>query len=148
MFDGSVLMYTIIAIIAVIVLIGAGRIVLQWVRRMQLRRTFGTFEGFISADTLEPDWLPGIFRYQQGKLEVLKLHSISPMPVYTFKREDLDILRISEGTEGLAAELPEDYVLVQAKYRQDEFLMGMTFDAYAGLSAWLEARQIMGFGRY
>lgn len=141
-------MYTIIALAAVIVLIGAGRIVLEKVRRMQLRRTFGTFEGFIAEDPEQPQWVAGIFRYQQGKVEILKMRSISPLPMHVFKRDQLDIVRIAEPDEQLLAQLPVKHVLVDAKYRKKHYLLAMPFDAYAGLSAWLEARQIMGFGRY
>ena len=141
-------MYTIIALAGLIVFIGAGRIVLEKVRRIQLRRTFGTFEGFIAEDPVNPDWVAGIFRYQQGKVEILKMRSISPLPMQVFKRDQLDIARIAEPDEELLAELPEKHVLVDAKYRKKRYLLAMPFDAYAGLSAWLEARQIMGFGRY
>ncbi len=141
-------MYAIIALAALVVVIGAGRIVLQKVRRSQLRRTFGTFEGFVAEDPDDPVWVAGIFRYQQGKVEILKLRSISPLPIQVFKRDQLDITRIAEPDEQLLAQLPEKHVLVTAKYRKKRYLLAMPFDAYAGLSAWLEARQIMGFGRY
>lgn len=149
----AVLLYTGLAIVAALVLLGLVVVVLQWVRRMQLRRTFGTFEGFVakvdpSTPAAAPAWVAAIFRYQQDQVEMLKLRSISPIPMYRFRRSDMEIARLTDPEAHVLQGLPEKYVVVKATHGAQEFLFAMSFDAYAGLSAWWEARQIMGFGQW
>lgn len=116
------------------------------VRRIVLRRTWGTVDASIS--TANNRWAMGVCRYQESDLEWVRLLSLSPLPAKTMKRNKIVLLGRREPTETELTRVPPGTVIVMLSYEGQDVLLAMKFAAYAGLSSWLEAGPQPGSGRW
>lgn len=116
------------------------------VRRIQLRRTLGTFDASIS--TTPGKWMMAIARYGAGELEFLKLFSVSPIAVQRFVRTSI---RLNGWREPEAQEkhlVQPGSVIVMMSHEDRDILIAMDYQTYNGLSAWLEAGPVAGVGTW
>jgi hypothetical protein len=137
--------------IAFIVLAGAFLLVvfalcLFGVRRFQLRRTLGTVDASIC--TLGNRWRMGVCRYQAAELEWFSMISLAPRPRYRFRRSSIELLGRRKPTPEEMPRVAPDVVIVSLRHEGQELKMAMKFDAYAGLSSWLEAGPVVGIGTW
>lgn len=133
-------------VIAALFLLSVLSLCLFGVRRFQLRRTLGTVDAsFCSAGER---WQLGVFRYQDADLEWFRLLSLSPVPVHRFRRSSLELVGRRRPTESERTKVQPDVVIVTLNYEGSELVMAMKFDAYAGLSSWLEAGPVIGVGTW
>ncbi|WP_041684543.1 DUF2550 domain-containing protein [Renibacterium salmoninarum] len=132
--------------IAVIFLLVIASLCLFGVRRFQLRRALGTVDASIcrSGDR----WQMGVCRYQDRDLEWFRLLSLNPRPQYSYRRSSLELLGRRHPSEAERPLVQPDSVIVLLRYEGQDFSMAMKFDAYAGLSSWLEAGPVVGVGTW
>ncbi|WP_104172349.1 DUF2550 domain-containing protein [Arthrobacter sp. Y81] len=119
---------------------------LSGVRRFNLRRALGTVDASIC--TAGKSWQMGVCRYQDNDLEWFKLLSLSVRPKYTFRRSSLELVGRRKPTEAELVKVQPDSVIVELHYEGREVLLAMKFDAYTGLSSWLEAGPVIGVGTW
>ena len=119
---------------------------LSGVRRFNLRRALGTVDASIC--TAGKGWQMGVCRYQDNDLEWFRLMSLSVRPKHRFKRHSLELLGRRKPTEAEAVKVQPDVVIVELKYEGRDVLLAMKFDAYTGLSSWLEAGPVIGIGTW
>lgn len=129
------------ALLLVVMFLGA-----MGVRRIQLRRTLGTFDGSIS--TTPGKWMMVIARYGAGELEFLKLFSVSPIPVHKFLRSSIEINGWRKPEEAEMHLVQPGSVIVMMTYEGREISLAMDYETYNGLSAWLEAGPVAGVGTW
>jgi Protein of unknown function (DUF2550) len=115
-------------------------------RRYQLRRTLGTFDASICL--LPGSWQMGVCRYADKHLEWLRLFSLSPRPRYKFLWSSLELKGWRQPTEEERPRIQPGAIVVMLSYEQQEVLLAMSFDVYAGLSSWLEAGPVIGIGTW
>ncbi|XAS66086.1 DUF2550 domain-containing protein [Micrococcaceae bacterium Sec5.7] len=116
------------------------------VRRFNLRRALGTVDASIC--TAGNSWQMGVCRYQDNDLEWFRLLSLSVRPKHRYKRSSLELLDRREATEAELVRVQPDVVVVELRYEGHEILLAMNFDAYTGLSSWLEAGPVIGVGTW
>ncbi|NYE94797.1 hypothetical protein FHU41_001018 [Psychromicrobium silvestre] len=116
------------------------------IRRFQLRRALGTVDASICL--ADNRWRMGVCRYQDKDLEWFRLLSLSPRPRYTFRRSGLEVLGRRAPSELERPLVQPESVIVMLRCQEQEFKMAMKFDAYAGLSSWLEAGPVVGVGTW
>jgi Protein of unknown function (DUF2550) len=116
------------------------------VRRFNLRRALGTVDASIC--TAGNSWRMGVCRYQDSELEWFSLLSLSFRPRHSFKRSSLELLGRRKPSEVELTKLQPDVVVVELRYEGDSFMLAMRFEAYAGLSSWLEAGPVVGVGTW
>lgn len=116
------------------------------VRRFNLRRALGTVDASICM--AGNSWQMGVCRYQDMELEWFRLMSLSVVPKYRFKRSSLELLGRRKPTEEELVRVQPDVVVVELQYEGKKFLLAMKFEAYAGLSSWLEAGPVIGVGTW
>jgi hypothetical protein len=116
------------------------------VRRFNLRRALGTVDASIC--TAGNSWQMGVCRYQDNDLEWFRLVSLSVRPKHTFRRSSLELLGRRKPTEAELIKVLPDSVIVELRYEGQEVLLAMKFDAYTGLSSWLEAGPVIGVGTW
>jgi hypothetical protein len=119
---------------------------LSGVRRFNLRRALGTVDASICM--AGNSWQLGVCRYQDNDLEWFKLLSLSVRPKYTFRRSSLELLGRRQPTEAERVKVQPGAVIVELRYEGQEVLLAMKFDAYTGLSSWLEAGPVIGVGTW
>jgi hypothetical protein len=119
---------------------------LSGVRRFNLRRALGTVDASICM--AGNSWQMGVCRYQDNDLEWFKLLSLSVRPKYTFRRSSLELLGRRQPTEAERVKVQPGAVIVELRYEGQEVLLAMKFDAYTGLSSWLEAGPVIGVGTW
>lgn len=119
---------------------------LSGVRRFNLRRALGTVDASIC--TAGKGWQMGVCRYQDNDLEWFKLLSLSVRPKYTFRRSSLELVGRRQPTEAELVKVQPDSVIVELHYEGQDVLLAMKFDAYTGLSSWLEAGPVIGVGTW
>ena len=119
---------------------------LSGVRRFNLRRALGTVDASIC--TAGNSWQVGVCRYQDNDLEWFRLLSLSVRPKHTFKRSSLELLGRRKPTEAEAVKVQPDVVIVELRYEGQDLRLAMKFDAYTGLSSWLEAGPVVGVGTW
>ena len=119
---------------------------LSGVRRFNLRRALGTVDASICM--AGNSWQMGVCRYQDMELEWFRLMSLSVVPKYRFKRSSLELLGRRKPTEEELVQVQPDVVVVELQYEGKKFLLAMKFEAYAGLSSWLEAGPVIGVGTW
>ncbi|MGP9487975.1 DUF2550 domain-containing protein [Glutamicibacter sp. 363] len=112
------------------------------VRRIQLRRTLGTFD--TSIRTPKGRWMMAIGRYGGGHLDLLRFFSVSPVPSYVLQRRGLEMNGWRRPSEDEAMQIPPGFVIVQLTQSGEEQLLAMDYRDYTGFSAWLEAGPIAG----
>jgi hypothetical protein len=116
------------------------------VRRFNLRRALGTVDA--SIRTAGKSWRMGVCRYQDNELEWFKLLSLSVRPRHRFKRSSLELLGRRQPTEAELVQVQPDVVIVELRYEGQDVFLAMKFDAYTGLSSWLEAGPVIGVGTW
>jgi hypothetical protein len=116
------------------------------VRRFNLRRALGTVDASILM--AGNSWQMGVCRYQDNDLEWFRLASLSLRPKHTFKRSSLELLGRRKPTEAEAVKVQPDVVIVELRYEGRNLRLAMKFDAYTGLSSWLEAGPVIGVGTW
>jgi hypothetical protein len=116
------------------------------VRRFNLRRALGTVDASICA--AGKSWQLGVCRYQDNDLEWFRLASLSLRPKHKFKRSSLELLGRRKPTEAEAVKVQPDVVIVELRYEGHDLRLAMKFDAYTGLSSWLEAGPVIGVGTW
>ncbi|UOD79932.1 DUF2550 domain-containing protein [Paenarthrobacter ureafaciens] len=116
------------------------------VRRFNLRRALGTVDASICM--AGNSWQMGVCRYQDMELEWFRLMSLSVVPKYRFKRSSLELLGRRKPTEEELVQVQPDVMVVELQYEGKKFLLAMKFEAYAGLSSWLEAGPVIGVGTW
>nr|WP_285725421.1 DUF2550 domain-containing protein [Psychromicrobium sp. YIM S02556] len=116
------------------------------VRRALLRGALGTVDASIRPAGHR--WRMGVCRYQDTDLEWFRLLSLSPLPRYSYKRSSLELLGRRDPTEGERAHIQPDCVIVLMRYEGQELMLAMKFEAYIGLSSWLEAGPVVGVGTW
>ena len=118
-----------VLVFVVVVLIGASR----------LRTLSGRVGSFLcSARPAQPadaPWSAGIAHYGAGRIDWWRSWSLAPRPARSWRREDIEVT----GRAPLAGSGDPDLVLVRCRYRGADYELTMSRDAYAGLTAWLEA---------
>ncbi len=115
-------------------------------RRFQLQRALGTVDASICSPGNR--WQMGVCRYQDADLEWFRLMSLSPRARHTFRRSSLVLVGRRQPTESERVRVQPDAVIVTLGYEGQELLLAMKFDAYAGLSSWLEAGPVIGIGTW
>lgn len=115
-------------------------------RRYQLRRAIGTFDA--SMRQLPDSWRMGVCRYTDKHLEWLRLFSLSPRPRRRFVRSSLVLQGWRTATESERTKIQPGTIIVTLTYRGEELLLGMNYEAYTGLSSWLEAGPVIGIGTW
>jgi Protein of unknown function (DUF2550) len=116
------------------------------VRRFNLRRALGTVDASIC--TAGNSWQMGVCRYQDNDLEWFRLASLSLRPKHKFRRSSLELLGRRKPTETEAVKVQPDVVIVELRYEGHDLRLAMKFDAYTGLSSWLEAGPVIGVGTW
>jgi hypothetical protein len=116
------------------------------VRRFNLRRALGTVDASICV--AGNSWQMGVCRYQDNDLEWFRLASLSLRPTHKFKRSSLELLGRRKPTETEAVKVQPDVVIVELRYEGHDLRLAMKFDAYTGLSSWLEAGPVIGVGTW
>ena len=129
------------ALLLVLMFLGA-----MGVRRIQLRRTLGTFDASIS--TAPGKWMMVVARYGAGELEFLKLFSVSPIAVHKFSRGSIALNWWRKPAEEEKHLVQPGSVIVMVTYEGREILIAMDYGTYNGLSAWLEAGPVAGVGTW
>jgi hypothetical protein len=119
---------------------------LSGVRRFNLRRALGTVDA--SVCIAGNSWQMGVCRYQDNDLEWFRLLSLSVRPKHKFKRSSLELLGRRKPTEAEAVKVQPDVVIVELRYEGQDVRLAMKFDAYTGLSSWLEAGPVIGVGTW
>ncbi|MGY2745830.1 DUF2550 domain-containing protein [Pseudarthrobacter sp. O4] len=119
---------------------------LSGVRRFNLRRALGTVDASIC--TAGNSWQMGVCRYQDNELEWFRLASLSTRPKHTFRRSSLELLGRRRPTESELVKVQPDAVIVELRHEGQDVLLAMKFDAYTGLSSWLEAGPVIGVGTW
>jgi hypothetical protein len=119
---------------------------LSGVRRFNLRRALGTVDASICM--AGNSWQMGVCRYQDNDLEWFRLASLSMRPKHTFRRSSLELTGRRKPTESELVKVQPDAVIVELRYEGQEILLAMRFDAYTGLSSWLEAGPVIGVGTW
>ena len=130
-------------LIALLILIGIAMFFgAMAVRRIQLRRTLGTFDASILAPNGK--WIMAIGRYGGAHLDLLRFFSVSPIPSFVIERRGLDITGRREPTDEEASRIPPGFIIVMLDRNGEELLLAMDYRDYTGFSAWLEAGPIAG----
>ncbi|HCJ53661.1 MULTISPECIES: DUF2550 domain-containing protein [Glutamicibacter] len=130
-------------LIALLILIGIAMFFgAMAVRRIQLRRTLGTFDASILAPNGK--WIMAIGRYGGARLDLLRFFSVSPIPSFVIERRGLDITGRREPTDEEASRIPPGFIIVMLDRNGEELLLAMDYRDYTGFSAWLEAGPIAG----
>ena len=119
---------------------------LSGVRRFNLRRALGTVDASICM--AGNSWRMGVCRYQDNDLEWFRLASLSVRPKHTFRRSSLELVGRREPTESELVRVQPGSVIVELRYEGQDILLAMRFDAYTGLSSWLEAGPVIGVGTW
>lgn len=119
---------------------------LSGVRRFNLRRALGTVDASICV--AGNSWQMGVCRYQDNDLEWFRLASLSVRPKHTFRRSSLELTGRRQPTENELVKVQPETVIVELRYEGQDVLLAMRFDAYTGLSSWLEAGPVIGVGTW
>lgn len=119
---------------------------LSGVRRFNLRRALGTVDASICV--AGNSWQMGVCRYQDNDLEWFRLASLSVRPKHTFRRSSLELIGRRHPTEAELVRVQPETVIVELRYEGQDILLAMRFDAYTGLSSWLEAGPVIGVGTW
>jgi len=80
-------------------------------------------------------WTAGIAHYGAGRIDWWRSWSLAPRPALTWWRRDLEVV----GRAPLDGGGDPDQLVVRCRYGVDDFELTMSRDAFAGLTAWLEA---------
>ncbi|MBT2513965.1 DUF2550 domain-containing protein [Arthrobacter sp. ISL-30] len=116
------------------------------VRRHNLRRALGTVDASIRM--ANHGWQMGVCRYQDTELEWFRLLSLSVRPKHRFRRSSLELLGRRKPSDDELVKVQPDVVIVELRHEGETVLLAMNFDAYAGLSSWLEAGPVIGVGTW
>lgn len=118
-----------VLVLVVVVVLGASRL-------HRLSSRVGSF--VCSARRADPPggpWSAGIAHYGAGRIDWFRSWSLAPRPARSWRREDIEVT----GRVPVPESEGPDLVLVRCLHRGSAFEVTMSRDAYAGLTAWLEA---------
>ena len=90
----------------------------------------------------------GVCRYQDNDLEWFRLALAERAAQAHFRRSSLELLGRRKPTEAELVKVQPDAVIVELRYEGQDVLLAMKFDAYTGLSSWLEAGPVIGVGTW
>lgn len=141
--DAPVISFIVIAALLGLLIIA---LCFSGVRRIRLRRALGTVDASICLTG--NSWQMGVCRYQDKDLEWFRLISLSVGPKHTFKRSSLELLGRRTPSEVEAVRVQPDVVIVELQYEGRDIRLAMNFDAYTGLSSWIEAGPVIGVGTW
>ena len=109
-----------------------------------LSRRIGSFEcAARSADDPGGAWTAGIAQYGAGRIDWWRSWSLAPRPARTWWRSELAVV----GRAPFVGPGGRDELVVRCRYHDTEFELTMSADAFAGLTAWLEAAPPSGVSR-
>lgn len=119
----------VVLVLLVTALVGASRL-------RVLSRRIGSFPcAARPGGDPEAGWTAGIAQYGAGRIDWWRSWSLAPLPARTWWRADLEVV----GRAPFVGPDGDDRLLVRCRYHDDELELTMTADAFAGLTAWLEA---------
>ncbi|RII42680.1 DUF2550 domain-containing protein [Galactobacter valiniphilus] len=142
MSEFGVIVWCVLGLLALALIV----LVLLGVRRSQLRRTLGTFDASLRVG--EGRWSSGVCRYADHSLEFLRWLSLTPVAAYRFERTGLELKGWRQPTDAERPRLASDAILVELDSPQGPLQLGMSYGAYTGLSAWIEAGPVAGVGTW
>ncbi|GIJ00145.1 uncharacterized protein DUF2550 [Sediminihabitans luteus] len=117
-----------VAVVLVAVVLGA-------VRLRGLNRRLGSFECGLRAGGSRTGWVAGVAVYGAGRIDWWRYWSVSVRPARVWRREEV----LVKGRVPLDSVGQQDQYLVQCTCAGEELELVMSTEAYAGLTAWLEA---------
>jgi hypothetical protein len=127
----------VVLVVVVVAVLGASR----------LRTLSGRVGSFLCAARLaDPPggaWSAGIAHYGAGRIDWWRSWSLAPRPARSWQREDIEVT----GRVPWSGSADPDQVLVRCRYRGTDYELTMSRDAFAGLTAWLEAAPPTDFSR-
>lgn len=119
-------------VLLALALVLAALVVAFATRVRRLARRVGSFECARRLPGAR-DWTSGIATFGAGRLRWHRLVSLSPGPVASYERRDLEVVeRRPRGPDGGVVE-------VRCRYRGTEIELAMRTDSHAALVSWLEA---------
>lgn len=121
-------------------------LVLLGVRRSQLRRTLGTFDASLRVG--EGRWTSGVCRYGDHRLDFLRWLSLTPIPAHRFERTALTLRGWHQPDASELGRIPSGAIVVELDSELGPLRLGMGYEAYTGLSSWLEAGPVAGVGTW
>ncbi len=88
-----------------------------------------------ARDEPGPAWTAGIAHYGAGRIDWWRSWSLAPRPSHTWRRSELTIVSRAAfvGPGG------QEQLVARCRSDDAEFELTMSVDAFAGLTAWLEA---------
>jgi hypothetical protein len=129
----------VVLVFLVIALLGASRL-------RTLSRRVGSF--LCSARLAQPSgaaWSAGIAHYGAGRIDWWRSWSLAVRPARSWRREDIEVVAWTPLTS--ADDADADLLLVRCRHQGTDYELTMSRDAYAGLTAWLEAAPPTDFSR-
>lgn len=114
-------------------------LVLFTVRRIVLSRRLGSFDCSVRMVSEGGSWSVGVARYSRDRLDWFRVFSFSMRPSRSWERSRLEIVgqRVPVGGEVLAV-MPGVSV-ISCRYGAEELDLGMSAEAFTGLSSWTES---------
>ena len=126
-----------VLLVLVVALLGASRL-------RTLSGRVGSFgcTGRVAEPPGRP-WSAGIAHYGAGRIDWWRSLSLAPRPSRSWRREDIEVV----SREPVPGAADPDLVLVRCRHQGTAYELTMSRDAYAGLTAWLEAAPPTDFSR-
>ena len=127
---------TLLAVLAAVVLTLLVTAVLGVSRLRVLSSRIGSFQcGARAVGDPAASWTAGIAHYGAGRIDWWRAWSLAPRPARSWCRSELHVVSRSP----FVAAGGVDELVVRCADGDGEFELTMTADAFAGLTAWLEA---------
>jgi len=120
-------------------LLGLGCLLVPYASRQRaLDRRVGSFACRVQRDGQAPAaWTAGVAQYGVGRLVWYRDLSLSPRPVHTWKRSDLELLE--RDRRGLMTGSDGELVRLRCRCQGIAFNLTVSSAASAGLTSWIEA---------
>lgn len=112
---------------------------MMWWRRRTLLRTPGTFRAHVRTAGDPGRRVSVIGRYNDVGLDLMKVRSVDPRPCWSTARHQAEIRREGEGAR-------EGDVLARLSGGPEPVLLELSHEECAGVSAWIEAGPLAGYG--
>jgi hypothetical protein len=121
-----------------LLLVGVSLLVMYASRRRGLGHRVGSFACRVQrGGEARTARTMGVAHYGVGRLTWYRGFSLSPRPVHTWNRSELEILRRKKLGPVAGAVVP--LVRLRCRYRGDEFVLTVSRAAALGLTSWTEA---------
>jgi hypothetical protein len=110
-------------------------------RRRFISRHGGTFEFSVRVRSGRAGrgWILGVGRYSGDDLEWFRIFSVSPRPMLTYRRDELEYVGRRDPVGVEAYSLYSGHVIVSCRTSKGPLEVAMSPDALTGFLAWLEA---------